>query len=95
MESKARSIVDKNGVMRVIGARPNNYYRQVINDENLLEYAGEINMMDRDKLLVKDYAAGSKYTELSEKYGISYKSVPGTISRYVRKAHACKRDKER
>ena len=69
--------------------------RQIINDENLLEYANEINMMDRDKLLVKDYATGSKYKELSEKYGISYKSVPGTISRYVRKAHAYMREKER
>ena len=83
-------IVDKNGVTRV-KARPRHHYRKVILDENLLWYADRVNMMDRDKALVKDYANGSNYKELGEKYGISHKSVPGTISRYIRKALAIKK----
>lgn len=87
-------IIMKNGRWRASPSE-NNYNRKRIIDENLLEYISVINMMDKHKEIVREYTSGANYKQLGEKYGLSHKTIPSIISRYVIKARNKKRNRYR
>ena len=69
----------------MIKPKPKNYNRQVIIDNFLLQYIDYTNTIPRNKDIIKDYASGKSYKELSEKYGVCIKTIAGMIANYVNK----------
>ena len=64
---------------------PANFRRQIIIDNNFLQYIDNTNTIPRNKEIIKEYVAGSSYKELSEKYGTSKGNVESMVSSYIGK----------
>lgn len=62
-----------------------NHNRDEIVNNNLLQYIDCTNTIPRNKEIIKEYASGKSYKELSEKYGVCVKTIAGMISSYVNK----------
>lgn len=63
----------------------NNYNRETIIKYNLLQYIDYTNTIPRNKEIIKEYANGKSYNQLSEKYGVCVKTIAGMIANYVNK----------
>lgn len=57
----------------MICSRPKNWRRKLINENNLLQYIEKIpaRFSEKNRQIVRDYASGMTYKELSSKYGVS------------------------
>lgn len=71
--------------------RPRNHNRQRIIDNNMLQYIDDTNTIPRNKEIIKEYAAGKSYKELSEKYGVPLKSIASMVAQYVNKVSRLKK----
>ena len=59
-----------------------------IEEEDLLQYMDRVNMVDRDKEIVKNFLFEKPtYRELGERYGISHERIRQILIKYARKAH--------
>lgn len=59
-----------------------------IYEENLIEYMDRVNMVDRDKEIVKIYLSEKpSYRELGERYEISHERIRQILIKFARKAH--------
>ena len=67
--------------------RKSHHYRQIIVNENLLQYKNDISVSLRNISIVEDYANGIEYLELSSKYNISYQRTYQIVAAYVRICH--------
>ena len=57
-------------------------------EEQLLRYLPDVNMSDRDKLIVQKYLTEkSTYKKLGEMYGISGERIRQIIMKFKRKSH--------
>lgn len=64
--------------------RPNFRRAQII-EEHLLDYIDQVTVSDRNKEIVKKYAAGKDFGELSEEYGLAYSRVVTIVVNYISK----------
>ena len=61
---------------------------QKIYEENLIDYIDIVNMVDRDKEIVKIYLSEKPtYQELGDRYGISHERIRQILIKFARKAH--------
>ena len=67
--------------------RKSHHFRQVIVNENLLQYKNDVSVSLRNISIVEDYANGIEYLELSSKYNISYQRIYQNVAAYVRICH--------
>lgn len=67
--------------------RKSHHYRQIIVNENLLQYKNDVPVSLRNISIVEDYANGIEYLELSSKYNISYQRIYQIVAAYVRICH--------
>lgn len=67
--------------------RKSHHFRQVIVNENLLQYKNDVSVSLRNISIVEDYANGIEYLELSSKYNISYQRIYQIVATYVRICH--------
>lgn len=67
--------------------RKSHHFRQVIVNENLLQYKNDVSVSLRNISIVEDYANGIEYLELSSKYKISYQRIYQIVAAYVRICH--------
>lgn len=59
-----------------------------IYEENLIVYMDRVNMVDRDKEIVKIYLSEKPtYKELGDRYGISHERIRQILIKFARKAH--------
>lgn len=63
------------------------HFRQIIVNENLLQYKNDVPVSLRNISIVEDYANGIEYLELSSKYNISYQRIYQIVAAYVRICH--------
>lgn len=68
-----------------------NYNMQRIIDNNMLQYIDYTNTIPRNKEIIKEYASGKSYKELSEKYGVPWKSIASMVAQYVNKVSRLKK----
>lgn len=59
--------------------------RKTIIQNNLLSMQDIVPISDRDFCIIKDYADGSSYKELSEKYSITIGRLNQIVEKYVAK----------
>lgn len=62
-----------------------NHHRDTIIKYNLLQYIDYTNTIPRNKEIIKEYARGKSYKELSEKYCVPWKSIASMVAQYVNK----------
>lgn len=62
-----------------------NHNRKEIIEKDMIKYIDFTNTIPRNKEIIKEYANGKSYKELSEKYGICVKTIAGMVSSYVGK----------
>lgn len=62
-----------------------NHNRIKIIEGNLLQYIDYTNTIPRNKEIIKEYASGKSYKELSEKYCVPWKSIESMVAQYVNK----------
>ena len=61
---------------------------QKIYEENLIDYIDIVNMVGRDKEIVKIYLSEKPtYQELGDRYGISHERIRQILIKFARKAH--------
>lgn len=61
----------------------NNFRRDKIIDERLMNYIQFVNISDRNKEIVVAYVNGSTYKELAEKYGVSTNRIAQIVRQYI------------
>lgn len=64
-----------------------NFRRQRLVDEHLLDYMDQVKDSDRNKEIVKRYAAGESFKVLSEEYGITDGRLGAIVANYISKVH--------
>ena len=72
----------------------NNFRRDKIIDERLMNYIQFVNISDRNKEIVVAYVNGSTYTELAEKYGVATNRIAQIIRQYIFHARIYKIENE-
>lgn len=72
----------------------NNFRRDKIIDEQLINYIQFVDMSSRNKEIVVAYVNGSTYKELAEKYDISINRIAQIIRQYIFHARIYKIENE-
>lgn len=72
----------------------NNFRRDKIIDEQLINYIQFVDMSSRNKEIVVAYVNGSTYKKLAEKYDISINRIPQIIRQYIFHARIYKIENE-
>lgn len=62
-----------------------NFRRAEIIERHLLDYIDLVPVSDRNKEIVKKYAAGESFTDLAAEYGLSHTRVVTIVVNYISK----------
>ena len=60
-----------------------NYLREVIQQYGLMEYIEKIPLKERDREIVKKYAAGSNYAALAKEYECTSNNIHRIVYQYI------------
>ena len=63
------------------------HLRQIIEEEDLLQYKAFIEMSERNISIVMDYANGASFTNLARQHGVSNTRIRAIIVDYIRYCH--------
>ena len=73
----------ENNKISISKRKPKYYKRNIILNENLLDYIDDVSVPQRTKDIALKYTNGMSYEELSKEYGITKNRVSDLIQNYI------------